>query len=167
MAPTDESSPSPTTPKGAFPPEPASLRDDTFFPRRLTLPPQQPAAASDRLSVLNVSNQPPLWKRSSTEVLAKFTDVEMDVVIGRPFTKDQVWAAPATRVEPALRTHRRSLSIETARAAGATWAETDTRLGSRPGLSRPEYHSALSRQRRLGLVAADSGDPGAPEGAQR
>jgi hypothetical protein len=126
-----------------------------------------PPAGNDGQPVLSVSEQLQLWKRSSAEVLALVTDVDMDVLLGRPVTKDRALAALAARVELAERMRRRWLATETARAAGATWTEIDTALGYQPGDAQLEYQTALSQQKKLGLVAADRCDPCIPDGTQR
>jgi hypothetical protein len=124
-----------------------------------------PAAANDTASEPSVSQQEPLWRRASTEVLALVIDAEIAALLRRPIAKDQALVALAPRQELADRMRRhRWLAIETARAVGATWDEIDTALGYRPGLARREHQTALSRQKSLGLVVTDRHDPGTPEG---
>jgi hypothetical protein len=111
--------------------------------------------------------QQSLWKRASTEVPALVTAPETDAVLGQPITNDRALVALAARQELAerIRRHRR-LAIETARTAGATCDEIDTALSYGPGLVRREHQNTLSRQKRLGLAAADRHEPGPPEEPQ-
>ena len=102
-----------------------------------------PPAGNDGQPVLSVSEQLQLWKRSSAEVLALVTDVDMDVLLGRPVTKDRALAALAARVELAERMRRRSPATETARASGASWTEIDTSLRYQPGDAQLEPDGAV------------------------
>ena len=115
-----------------------------------------------------MSQQEPLWKRASTEVLALVIDPEIDALRGRTVAKDRTLAFLAARQELAERMRRhRWLAIETAGAAGASWDEIDTALRYQPRRAHTEYQAALSRQKRFGLVAPYRHDPGPPEEPQR
>jgi hypothetical protein len=66
----------------------------------------------------------PLHLWASTDVLAAVVDVELAVFLGRPPAKDDTLNALAARRELEDRMRRHLwLAMETARKAGATWAE--------------------------------------------
>ena len=127
-----------------------------------------PIPGNDTASVHSVrEQQQPLWMRASTDVLALVINPEIDDLLGRPITKASALLALAARHEMAERMRQHCwLAVERARAAGATWAEIDTALASRPGQAQHLYQTALPRQKSLGLAAPDRRDPGTPEGPQ-
>ncbi len=86
--------------------------------------------------------------------------MEIDALLGRAIPKQQGLQALEARQEITERMIRyRWLAIETARAAGATWAEIDTALDLRAGLAQTEYETALTRQQQYRLVAQERQDP--------
>lgn len=103
----------------------------------------------------------PLCQQSTPQVVTVVVNVEIDALLGRTIPKDRVLQALEARREIAERmVGHRWLAMETARAAGASWAEIDTALGLRSGLAQSEYESALARQKQYRLVAEERHDPG-------
>jgi hypothetical protein len=111
--------------------------------------------------------QLPLWRQATTDVIAQVVDVEIDVLLRRPVSKERALGALAARQEIADRMRRhRWLAIETARRVGATWEEIDRTLGRKAGQSRLEYVRTLYRQKEFGLASPGRADPGAPTGPE-
>jgi hypothetical protein len=106
----------------------------------------------------------PLNRWASTDVLAAVIDVEIAALLGRPPTKDEAVTALAARreLEDRMRRHRR-LAIETARKAGATWAEIAVAAGLAPPDARRLYERTLAQQKAFGLADPQRHDPGVPE----
>jgi transposase len=113
-----------------------------------------------------VNAQPgePLDRWASTDVLTAVVDVEMAVVLGHPFTKEEALLALAARreLEDRMRRHR-WLSMETARKAGASWAEIAAAAGMGPRDARRLYEQTLARQKAFGYAEPHRHDPGVPE----
>lgn len=109
------------------------------------------------------SGHEPLRRQATTAILALIVNVDIDALLQRPISKDRALQALAARREIVDRMlHHRWLATETARAAGATWAQIDNALGLAPGLSRREYEATLARQKHLRLAAQERHDPGPP-----
>ena len=106
----------------------------------------------------------PLDQWASTDVLAAVVDVEISVLLGRTPTKDEALLALAARreLEDRMRRHR-WLATETARKAGATWAEIAAVVGVVPVDARRLYEATLARQKTFGYAEPDRHDPGVPE----
>jgi len=106
----------------------------------------------------------PLHRRTSSDVLAAVIDVEIADLLGRPPTKDEALLALAARreLEDRMRRHR-WLAIETARKAGASWAEIASAAGMGPQDARRLYEATLARQKAFGYADAHRADPGCPE----
>jgi hypothetical protein len=106
----------------------------------------------------------PLDQWASTEVLAVVVDVEIAVLLGRTPSKGEALLALAARRELEDRMVRhRWLAMETARRAGATWAEIAAVSGVNPADARRLYETTLARQKTLGFAEPDRRDPGLPE----
>ena len=106
----------------------------------------------------------PLDQWASTDVLAAVVDVEIAALLGRAPTKGEALLALAARVELEDRMRRhRWLAIETARRAGASWAEIATAVGVKPADARRLYEATLARQKAFGYAEPDRHDPGVPE----
>jgi hypothetical protein len=109
------------------------------------------------------SGHEPLRRQATTAIIAVIVNVDVDALLLRPISKDRALQALSARREIVDRMlHHRWLATETARSAGATWAEIDNALGLAPGLSRREYEAALARQKHPRLAAHEGHDPGPP-----
>ncbi|HVA76006.1 MAG TPA: hypothetical protein VNF71_15735 [Acidimicrobiales bacterium] len=106
----------------------------------------------------------PLDRWASSDVLAAVVDVEIAAVLGRTPSKDEALLALAARreLEDRMRRHR-WLAMETARKAGATWAEIAAAAGVRPADARRLYEVTLARQKAFGYAEPHRHDPGVPE----
>ncbi len=106
----------------------------------------------------------PIDQWASTDVLAAVVDVEIAALLGRTLSKAESLLALAARRELEDRMHRhRWLAIETARKAGATWAEIAAAAGVGPADARRLYDTTLARQKAFGYAEAQRHDPGIPE----
>ena len=101
---------------------------------------------------------------ASSDVLAAVVDVEIAALLGRSPSKGEALLALAARreLEDRMRRHR-WLAMETARRAGATWAEIAAAAGVRPADARRLYVTTLARQKAFGLAEAHRSDPGGLE----
>jgi hypothetical protein len=107
----------------------------------------------------------PFDQWASSDVLAAVVDVEIAaVLVGRTPSKDEALLALAARreLEDRMRRHR-WLAMETARKAGATWAEIAAAAGVRPADARRLYEVTLARQKAFGYAEPHRHDPGVPE----
>ena len=106
----------------------------------------------------------PISQWASTDVLAAVIDVEIASLLGRPPTKGEALLALAARreLENRMRQHR-WIAMETARAAGASWAEIATAAGLTAIESRRLYETTLTQQKSFGLADPLRHDPGVPE----
>jgi hypothetical protein len=106
----------------------------------------------------------PMYQWASTDVLAAVIESEMARFVGRGPTKDQALLALTARreLEDRMRRHR-WLAIETARKAGATWAEIGAAAGVTVRDARRLYEATLASQKAFGLVDPQRRDPGVPE----
>jgi hypothetical protein len=108
-----------------------------------------------------VSDRLPLNQWASTDVLAVIVDVEIASLMGRTPSKDETLLALAARRELEDRMCRhRWLAMETARRAGATWAEIGAAAGMKPSDARRLYDTTLWGQKAFGLTDAHRVDPG-------
>ena len=109
-------------------------------------------------------NGEPLYRWASTDVLAAVIDAELARFVGEGPTKAQALLALAARreLEDRMRRHR-WLAMETARKAGATWAEIATAAGVSTADARRLYETTLGRQKAFGCAEAHRADPGVPE----
>jgi hypothetical protein len=106
----------------------------------------------------------PLHVWASTDVLAVVVEVEMAVFLGRAPAKEDTLNALAARreMEDRMRRHR-WLAMETARKAGATWAEIGAAAGMNPGDARLLYEGTLAGQKAFGPAELCRRTPGLPE----
>ena len=106
----------------------------------------------------------PLDQWASTDVLAVVVDVEIAVLLRRTPPKPEALLALAARreLEDRMRRHR-WLAMETARKAGASWAEIAAAAGMEPRGARRLYEQTLARQKAFGYAEAHRADPGVPE----
>jgi hypothetical protein len=106
----------------------------------------------------------PLHRRASTDVLAAVVDVELAVFLGRPPAKADTLGALAARreLEDRMRRHR-WLAMETARKAGATWAEIGDAAGMDPPDAQRLYEGALAGHKASDLAEPRRYSPGEPE----
>lgn len=97
-------------------------------------------------------------------MLAAVVDVEIASLMRRRLSKGEALLALAARreLEDRMRRHR-WLAMETARKAGASWAEIATAAGLPVVRARRLYETALAQQKSLGLADAHRVDPGGPE----
>ena len=106
----------------------------------------------------------PLDRWASTDVLAVVVDVEIAVLLRRTPSKDEALLALAARreLEDRMRRHR-WLAMETARKAGASWAEIAAASGMDASAARRLYEQTLRRQEAFGYAEPHRADPGGPE----
>jgi hypothetical protein len=106
----------------------------------------------------------PLHLWASTDVLAVVVEVEMAVFLGRAPAKDDTLRALSARreMEDRMRRHR-WLAMETARKAGATWAEIGAAAGMDARDARRLYEGTLAGQKAFRLAEPRRHDPGLPE----
>lgn len=106
----------------------------------------------------------PLYRWASTDVPAAVVDAEMARFVREGPAKDQALLVLAARreLEDRMRRHR-WLAIETARKAGAGWAEIVTASGMAPHEARRLYEATLARQKSFGYAQVHRADPGVPE----
>ena len=106
----------------------------------------------------------PLDQWASTAVLAAVVDVEIAVLLRRtPSKADALLALAARReLEDRMRRHR-WLAMETARKAGASWAEIAAAAGMDPPAARLLYEQTLAGQKASGYAEPHRVDPGGPE----
>jgi hypothetical protein len=110
------------------------------------------------------TDDPPLYLWASTDVLAAVVDVELAVFLGRPPAKDDTLMALAARRELEDRMRRHLwLAMETARKAGATWAEIDEAADMDARDARRLYERTLAGERVSGVAEPRRHDPGRPE----
>ena len=116
-----------------------------------------------RLGVTAPSEKP-LNQWASTDVLAAVVDVEIAALLGRTPSKSEALLALAARreLEHRMRRHR-WLAMETARKAGASWAEIAAAAGMEAPAARRLYEQTLARQKAFGHAEAHPADPGVPE----
>ena len=109
-------------------------------------------------------NGDPLYRWASTDVLAAVVDAELARFVGEGPTKAQALLALAARreLEDRMRRHR-WLAMETARKAGASWAEIGAAAGMAPHDARRLYKTTLAGQKAFGYAEAHRADPGVPE----
>lgn len=109
-------------------------------------------------------NGDPLYRWASTDVLAAVIDAELARFDGTGPTKEQALLALAARreLEDRMRRHR-WLAMETARKAGAAWAEIGAAAGMAAHDARRLYETTLGRQKAFGYAVAHRADPGGPE----
>lgn len=106
---------------------------------------------------------PGLWRRASSELLEVIVDAEVTEMLGRRLERAVALEALAARAELADRLGRhRWLAFESARRAGASWADIDAAADLGPGEARREYERVLASQKSLGLADARRADPGGP-----
>ncbi len=105
----------------------------------------------------------PLDRWASSDVLSAVVDVEIAALLRRKLSKDEALLALAARreLEDRMRRHR-WLAMETARKAGATWAEIAAAAGVRPADARRLYETTLARQKAFGYAEPHRHDPGVP-----
>jgi hypothetical protein len=90
-------------------------------------------------------------------------DAEVSEMLGRRLERAVALEALAARAELADRLGRhRWLAFESARRAGASWADIDAAADLGPGEARREYERVLASQKSLGLADALRADPGGP-----
>lgn len=106
----------------------------------------------------------PLDQWASSDVLAAVVDVEIAALMGRTPSKGEALLALAARreLEDRMRRHR-WLAMETARKAGASWAEIAAAVGVGPADARRLYETTLARQKAFGYAEPHRHDPGVPE----
>ncbi len=106
----------------------------------------------------------PIDQWASSDVLAAVMDVEISGLLGRAPSKDEALLALAARreLEDRMRRHR-WLAMETARTAGASWAEIAAAAGMGPRDARRLYEQTLARQKAFGYAEPHRHDPGGPE----
>jgi hypothetical protein len=106
----------------------------------------------------------PLDRWASTDVLAAVVDVEIAVLLRRVPSKDEALLALAARreLEDRMRRHR-WLAMETARKAGASWAEIAAASGMDASAARRLYEHTLGGQKASGYAEPHRADPGGPE----
>ena len=109
-------------------------------------------------------NGEPMYRWASTDVLAAVVDAELARFVGEGPTKDQALLALAARreLEDRMRRHR-WLAMETARKAGASWAEIGAAAGMAAHDARRLYEMTLAGQKAFGYAEAHRADPGVPE----
>ena len=105
-----------------------------------------------------------LGQWASTDLLAVVVDVEIVALLRREPSKDEALLALAARreLEDRMRRHR-WLAMETARKAGASWAEIAVAAGMDPPAARRLYEQTLARQKASGYAEPHRVDPGGPE----
>ncbi len=97
----------------------------------------------------------PLDRWASTDVLAAVVDVEIAALLRRDPSKDEALLALAARRELEDRMHRhRWLAMETARKAGASWAEIAAAAGMDAPAARRLCEQTLARQKAFGFAEA-------------
>ena len=106
----------------------------------------------------------PLHLWASTDVLAVVVEVEMAVFLGRAPAKEDTLRALAARreLEDRMRRHR-WLAMETARRAGATWAEIGAAAGVDVRDARRLCEGMLAGQKALDPAEQRRHAPGLPE----
>jgi hypothetical protein len=106
----------------------------------------------------------PLDQWASSDVLAAMVDVEIAVLLRRtPSKADALLALAARReLEDRMRRHR-WLAMETARKAGASWAEIAAATGIDAAAARRLYEHTLGGQKASGYAEPHRADPGGPE----
>jgi hypothetical protein len=106
----------------------------------------------------------PLHLWASTDVLAAVIDAEMAVFLGRAPAKDDTLRALAARreLEDRMRRHR-WLALETARKAGATWAEIGSAAGMKPADACLLYERTVAGKKAFGPAEPGHHAPGGPE----
>ena len=106
----------------------------------------------------------PLYRWATTDLLAAVIDVDIAALLGKLPTRDEALLALAARRELEDRMRRpRWLAMETARKAGATWAEIAAAAGMTPRDARRLYETTLAQQKAFGLADPQRHDPGVPE----